>query len=98
MTSRWDRAFIRATLLSFPDVLGVGYGLKEKAGKLTQQRAWRVYVREKKPGRQLRAQHVIPPFLHGLSTDVITHAPALSSASKPGARLRVGAKIANSRG
>lgn len=98
MTDEPDRALVCSSLLAVPGVVGVGYGLKETAGRLTRQPAWRVYVREKRPLRQLGDAERVPAHIGGLSTDVIAHAPASPAAGTLAARPRAGAKIANSRG
>jgi hypothetical protein len=88
----------RSSLLGFPGVVGVGYGLKETGGELTYERAWRVYVRDKRPWRRLTDSERIPTYLGGLRTDVIEHATAAPSAGKLLPRPQSGVKIANSRG
>ena len=47
---RWHRAVIAeySRLRSFPGVVSVGLGLKERAGKLTGRRVVKIYVREKR--------------------------------------------------
>ncbi len=91
-------ALTRATLLKFPNVIGVGYGLKETAGNLTRQLAWRVYVQQKKPRSQLRQAEIIPPHIYGLRTDIIAHTPVSVCTISQAAQPRAGAMIANSRG
>lgn len=81
-----------------PGVIGVGYGLKETAGRVTRIRAWRVYVCEKRPVWQLSASVRIPARIGGLPTDVITHAPVAGATGSALARPGPGAKIANARG
>jgi len=72
--------------------------MKETGGKVTQEHAWRVYVREKRPWRRLTDGERIPAQLCELRTDVIEHASASPSAGRVLARPQSGVKIANSRG
>jgi hypothetical protein len=62
-----DRAAI-AALMKLPDVVGVGRGCRERAGRVTDELALRVYVAAKKSVAELRPQDVIPP-------DVILRVP-----------------------
>jgi hypothetical protein len=59
------------SLLSKPGVLGVGVGLREVNGQLTDEVVIRIYVRQKKPIDQLAADEVVPPHIDGHKTDVI---------------------------
>lgn len=61
----------KAEFMKIPGVLGVGYGKKERAGKLTGEVAFRVYVQEKKQVADLRSEEVIPATFKGVPTDVI---------------------------
>lgn len=58
-------------LLSLPNVVGVGHGLKEAGGRLTGQEAIIVLVKKKLPPDQLSAQHLVPKAINGIITDVI---------------------------
>ena len=58
-------------LLTIPGVLGVGFGLKEVGDELTERRALRVYVDEKKPLSELAPDEVIPDEIEGVPTDVV---------------------------
>ena len=61
----------RRILKRIPGVHGVGWGYKQRAGEVTQQLAFRVYVYEKKPLEALPESHVIPTELFGIPTDVL---------------------------
>ena len=61
----------RRILRAIPGVHGVGWGYKQKAGQVTQQLAFRVYVHEKKSLDALPKNEVIPTELFGIPTDVL---------------------------
>ncbi|HEY2235338.1 MAG TPA: hypothetical protein VGK01_17835 [Candidatus Angelobacter sp.] len=61
----------RAALKKHPGVVAVAYGLKERGGQVTDELAFRVYVREKCPASQLPAKDLIPASFGGIATDVI---------------------------
>ena len=71
-----DKAFMsayrraRAELGKIPGVVGVAYGLKEKAGDFTPDLAILVYVRQKQTTDALAPDRVIPPTFDGYRTDV----------------------------
>ena len=71
-----DEAFMsayrraRVELGRIPGVVGVAYGLKEKAGDFTPDLAILVYVREKQKEDALPPDRVIPPTFDGYRTDV----------------------------
>jgi hypothetical protein len=71
---------VKAQLLRIPGVVGVGIGLKETAGALTQEFAFRVYVQEKKDRAELRPEEIIPDEIMGFKTDVIKVPEATISA------------------
>src|SRR5579864_2132802 len=54
----------------YPGVIGVGLGLKERGGQVTDEIAIRVYVREKVPATRLPDGQCIPPFFRGIPTDL----------------------------
>jgi len=58
-------------LLSLPQVVGVGYGLKEQGGAVTGVKAVTVLVSKKLPKEQLAAHELVPSTIEGLPTDVI---------------------------
>ncbi len=62
---------VRQTLMQMPGVLGVGVGLKEVQGQLTDQICFRVYVEEKKDAATLPAEQLIPATIEGFPTDVL---------------------------
>ena len=58
-------------LMRNPGVLGVGLGLKERGGQVTDEVAFRVYVEEKKDLAQLSPDEVVPGAFAGVPTDVL---------------------------
>jgi hypothetical protein len=63
-----EREFMRR----YPGVAGVALGFKVRGGKLTNELAFRVYVREKKHPSQLEPGEMIPNSYQGIPTDVLT--------------------------
>lgn len=61
----------KAQLMQIPGVVGVGIGIKETDGELTEDLAFRVYVTEKKDLSELPPEHVIPDEIMGFKTDVL---------------------------
>jgi len=66
---------IRQQLLQLPGVVKVGIGIKEKAGKLTGEPVFRVYVEEKKPASELPPGQLVPKEIQGFETDVVVVRP-----------------------
>jgi endonuclease G, mitochondrial len=91
------RAAVRQ-LARIDGVIGVGCGLKETAGRLTEHACWRVYVRTKLPERALDEASRVPRDVLGWPTDVIARAPARASAGETTAAVADGAMIANRHG
>jgi hypothetical protein len=58
-------------LLSLANVVGIGYGLKETTGHLTDQEAIVVMVNTKVPVSKLAKHHVVPKLIEGIVSDVI---------------------------
>jgi hypothetical protein len=58
-------------LKRYPGVIGVGLGLKERGGAITEEVAFRVYVAEKKDLSRLKKEDAIPPEFQGIRTDVL---------------------------
>lgn len=65
-----DRA--RDRLTPIPGVRAVGFGRKEVGGRLTDDRALRVYVDAKKPLAEVAPGEAIPAEIDGVPTDVLT--------------------------
>lgn len=63
---------VKKELLKIPEVVTVGIGLKEVHGQLTNQMAFRVYVKKKKALSEIPADHIIPKKIQGITTDVMT--------------------------
>lgn len=61
----------RCELGRYAGVVGVGLGCKERKGSLTEEVAFRVYVRRKKPVSQLQRNDLVPSFYQGVATDVV---------------------------
>lgn len=84
MTSEWQQLPIeeaqrraeavwrahRSELLSKPNVVGVGVGLRERGGSRTDEVALVVLVRRKVPDHQLAPQDQLPRVLDGVPIDV----------------------------
>jgi hypothetical protein len=94
------RRRVEEALLGLPNVTGVGLGWKEARGRLTDDAAWRVYVRRKLPVKDLRPQERVPAQLDGLPTDVVAAATAVPAAAFVASRvpLEPGTAISNLRG
>ena len=60
-----------AELTQIPGVVGVGIGLKEIGGELTDQICFRVYVWEKKAPGEVPAARRVPGQVQGFPTDVL---------------------------
>jgi hypothetical protein len=58
-------------LLSLTNVVGIGYGLKEITGQMTDQEAIVVMVSKKVPVSKLDKHHVVPKLIEGIVSDVI---------------------------
>lgn len=87
---------VRRRLAGVRGVTGVGFGLKETAGKRIPLLAWRIYLTEKLPRKQLSPGGLVPSWLLGLPTDVIQRESTLASSNKQDAFE--GAMIANQKG
>ncbi len=61
----------REQLMAYPGVRHVSVGLKETAGKPTEQIVFRVYVEKKLPANELPRKKVIPVEVLGVKTDVL---------------------------
>lgn len=55
----------------FPDVVTVGFGLKERDGEITDRAALRIYVRRKKPLSELAEDEILPSEFEGVPTDIV---------------------------
>ena len=63
---------VRESVLSLPNVLAVGIGLKETGGEFTDEIAYRIFVAEKQELHSLSDDEIIPPTLFDSRTDVLT--------------------------
>ncbi len=59
------------SILSKPNVVGVGYGYKDKGGQRTDELCVVALVRVKLPKSSLKADELIPATFDGVSTDVV---------------------------
>jgi hypothetical protein len=59
------------SILSKPNVVGVGYGYKEKSGQRTADLCVVAMVRVKLPKSSLAPHELVPKTLNGISTDVV---------------------------
>ncbi len=62
---------VKAMLASYPNVVNVGIGIKEKDGKLTDEGCITIVVKEKKNEADLDPDEIIPKEVEGVKTDVI---------------------------
>ena len=62
---------VEKELKKIPGVFGVGVGLKEKAGEITEEFCFRVYVHEKKAKKNIPDSQLIPKEIQGVKTDVL---------------------------
>jgi hypothetical protein len=88
-------ARVEAELMKIPGVVGVGFGVKERDGDVTDIVAFRVYVKAKRPPGELDRADLIPEEIGGYPTDVLemqssvllhcqdisTHSPLISGIS-----------------
>lgn len=58
-------------ILSKPNVVGVGVGLREKAGRRTGEVVLTALVRQKVPEAALAPEEIVPPVVDGVPTDVM---------------------------
>ncbi len=68
-------------LKTYRGVVGVGIGLKERCGEITDEMALRVYVGKKLPASQLRSKDRIPSFYRGVPTDVLNCGVGIATTS-----------------
>jgi hypothetical protein len=98
MMNRIPITEVRRMMAEVPGLAGVGFGLKETGGKLTQMSAWRFYVAKKLPKWRLTKSEHIPTTLLGLPTDVIQSRPTFSPSRGGLENSLEGAMIANGKG
>ncbi len=65
-----------------PNIVGLGFGEKRKAGRSTGQIAAVVLVRRKRAPRDPELRWMIPPRLRGLATDVVEKGPDMQSSAR----------------
>jgi hypothetical protein len=76
-TKEWwtIHANAKNVLAKIPGVRGVGLGIKEVGGQLSEQVALIVYVGKKLPRDQVSAEQMIPAMFQGMPTDVQRYQP-----------------------
>lgn len=62
---------VEAELKNINDVVGVGFGLKAESGILTDEIAFRAFVKEKKRPEDIDPSELIPKTIYEFKTDVI---------------------------
>jgi hypothetical protein len=60
-----------ALKMKYPDVLGVGFGLREKDGAVTNSPALRVYVKKKRSLDELSKKEILPDSFEDVPIDVL---------------------------
>ena len=75
---------VAAALKPYQDIQQIGIGAKEKGGKILQQFAFRIYVKQKRLLQEIPLTHRIPKTILGFPTDVL-NALELETASCPAA-------------
>jgi hypothetical protein len=60
----------RDHLLSLPNVVGLGIGMRQKKGEWTNTISLIVMVKQKLPLKALAVEHRIPPEIDGIPVDV----------------------------
>jgi hypothetical protein len=88
----------RRMMAEVPGLAGVGFGLKETGGKLTQTSAWRIYVAKKLPKWRLAQSECIPTTLLGLPTDVLASRTTFTPSRCGPENSLEGGMIANGKG
>jgi hypothetical protein len=89
---------VRRRLAGVRGVTGVGFGLKETAGKRIHLLAWRIYVTEKLPRKLLSPGGLVPSWLLGFPTDVVRRESTFASSFSNKQDAFEGAMIANQKG
>lgn len=82
-------------LRAYPNVTGVGVGLRLVGGRRTDEASVRVYVSRKLPETELRGEDILPRAIDGVPIDVVegdftflqTHAPELPLSDRTGRRF-----------
>ena len=69
--ARQAKTLHQSSLLTKPNVVGVGVGFKETQGKTTDEVCVKVLVERKLAPVALKAEHLVPKSVNGIPTDVI---------------------------
>ena len=78
---RTEKSNQARTLYDHPDFAGIGYGLKERNGVITDELAVKLYVRRKERDRQALGDRAFPERMGDFPTDVVQMAPLRARAS-----------------
>jgi hypothetical protein len=62
---------VREELMRIPGVTRVAVGVRERAGRLTEEFVFRVHVEQKLPESALSREHIVPKAVRGVPTDVV---------------------------
>jgi len=89
---------VRRRLAGVRGFSGVGFGLKDTAGKRIPLLSWRVYVTEKLPRKLLSPGGLVPSWLLGFPTDVVRRESTCASSFGNRQDAFEGAMIANQKG
>src|SRR5690606_19607691 len=68
---RMTKEAVKEDILKKPNVIGIGVGLKEVQGQLTDQVSIVVLVRDKVPRAGLTPSQMVPPRVNSYETDVV---------------------------
>ncbi|MFC2169047.1 hypothetical protein ACFLRM_00570 [Acidobacteriota bacterium] len=60
----------KATLLSYPNVVGIAVGLRQRKGEYTGEKGIVVFVKKKKDISRLKPEEIIPADMDGIPIDV----------------------------
>lgn len=81
-TCRTDKLSSEATKLrAHPDLVGIGFGPKEKDGRITSDAAVKLYVRRKEKDKKALGDRLLPEKIGNSRTDVVALAPLRARAT-----------------
>jgi len=90
---------VKSELMLLPNVVNVGVGLKETAGKLTDEIVFQVFVKDKVGENTLQTEQIIPKEIRGFKTDVIKISKARKRSDTSEHRpIKGGIQIGNGKG
>jgi hypothetical protein len=62
-------------MMQYPNVLCVSIGFKEVEGRYTKKLAYKIYVKKKRPKKEIEPSNQIPTSYKGFPTDVVEMHP-----------------------